>query len=240
MANKDSLLAITSVHSLTYLCLNHCCHDRYKDDPYDRIWTLFDQVAGGVDNFTHISNPNISNSSNGEDPDRPPLVVMQDAWVGYNSSILTTLLNTEDEGHQPLGQMYIATYFQELDENASATNVRGMTFYLNNQSIKSFNTSDKALEIIYTKADVKDTTLNLSFVQAEWSQLNPILNAFELYLILNYSDVITSPEDGEFILYLITSISCSICLPVCLLYAMACEFMQLMLNYVIHNSTHYI
>jgi hypothetical protein len=113
---------------------------------------------------------------------------MEDAWVSPNSVLSVTIPAS--------GPVYIAAYFQELDANASAINVRGMTFYLNNNQIQSFNSSDKPSEII-TTADVNGLTVNMSLVQTKWSSLRPILNAYELYSIGVFNSSRTADEDGE-------------------------------------------
>ncbi|CAM6091586.1 unnamed protein product [Calypogeia fissa] len=152
---------------------------RYPDDPYDRVWS----VAGSADNATHMSNPNISGSSNSfaQDPDRPPLVVMQTGWVYYESDILWI----EYSFTSPLGLAYTAAYFQELDGNASASNVRGMNYMLNGDFIESFNSSNQPKEV-YAIHNITDTVFNLSLVQTNWSHLQPILNAYELYGVFEY------------------------------------------------------
>ncbi|CAM6092081.1 unnamed protein product [Calypogeia fissa] len=161
---------------------------RYPDDTYDRVWQLF----GSTDNATLISNRNISGSSSSfaEDPDRPPLVVMQDAWVYYNSNILWVTIPFLS----PVGLVYTAAYFQELDGNASATKVRGMTYYLNDNFIENFNSSDEPLEV-KTTGILTDSIVNMSFVKQNWSDLKPILNAYELYTMSTLNISTTAAED---------------------------------------------
>jgi hypothetical protein len=163
---------------------------RYPGDTYDRVWELL----GGPVPWTDISNTHIlASNSFAQDPDRPPLVVMQDAWVSYGRNTLGLYVPSNTNW----GPVYIAAYFQELDGNASATNVRGMDFYLNGDFTgQSFNSSDQPLEI-HKISDIQDTTVNISFKQARWSHLPPILNAFELYSISDYNSSTTSDGDGE-------------------------------------------
>ncbi|CAM6085416.1 unnamed protein product [Calypogeia fissa] len=151
---------------------------RYPDDVYDRVWSLL----GRTDNATHIRNPNISDSSNScaQAPDRPPNVVMQDGWVYYDSNVLWVFYPFT----APVGPVHTTAYFQELDGNATATNVRGMEYFLNGNFIESFNSSAKPLEVHATQ-NITDSFVNMSFLQTNWSHLRPILNAFEIYQVLS-------------------------------------------------------
>ncbi|CAM6085408.1 unnamed protein product [Calypogeia fissa] len=162
---------------------------RYPDDAYDRVWYL----PGSNDNATHLSNRSaISGSSNSfaEDPDRPPLVVMETGWIYYPQNILWV----SDGFTSPLGISYSAAYVQELDGNASATNVRGMNFVLNGDFIETFNSSDKPKEV-YAVHNITDPIYNMSLVQTNWSLLVPILNAYEVYQMYTYDYSATADSD---------------------------------------------
>ncbi|CAM6084008.1 unnamed protein product [Calypogeia fissa] len=165
---------------------------RYPNDPYDRLWNIF--LPGNSGNYTVLSNPSIlgstlNSSSNSQDPDQPPPVVMQSAWVPNDSDIFSVTQYFRPEW------AYIAAYFLELDNNASATNVRGMDFYLDGDHIQTFNISDNPLEIHTSYYVGNLNTVNMSFVSASWSSLRPLLNAYELYYIEPYDSNATFAED---------------------------------------------
>jgi hypothetical protein len=120
---------------------------------------------------------------------------MQTAWIQLDPNSSSLWVNY---GYfsPPFGPAYIAAYFQNLEGNDSATGVRGMDYYLNGRFIESFNTSDKPLEI-HGIVNIQDFNLNFSFVQANWSHLRPILNAYEIYSKYSYDGSATLDEDGE-------------------------------------------
>ncbi|CAM6088870.1 unnamed protein product [Calypogeia fissa] len=159
---------------------------RYPDDTYDRIWTGF----GPRDNSTHISNPNISTATTLE---RPPKKVMETAGIYYNSDVFWFLAFSNDGS--PIGSIAVYSYFQELDGNASATNVRGMEFKVNNYNIDTFNSSDEAYEVRSCILDVYEDFVNISIQKTPWSNLKPMLNAFEIYFVYSWDQSATSSED---------------------------------------------
>ncbi|CAM6099709.1 unnamed protein product [Calypogeia fissa] len=164
---------------------------RYPNDTYDRVWTLF----GHEDHFPTINASNVLGSppSYSLDPDRPPSVVMEDAWVSPGSNLTFEIDKHRFNGQLGPQPLYIAAYFQEL--NASATNVRGMDFYLNDIYIQSFNNSNTPREI-FTTRNVSESSVSLSFVQENWSSLGPILNAYEVYQAYgSWSTSKTSSDD---------------------------------------------
>ncbi|CAM6085412.1 unnamed protein product [Calypogeia fissa] len=157
--------------------------------PTTGVWSLF----GSGDTGTHLSNRSaISGSSNSfaEDPDRPPLVVMETGWIYYNQDILWLTMGFTS----PLGKSYSAAYVQELGGNASATNVRGMNFALNGDFIETFNSSDKPKEV-YAVHNVMYPIYSMSLLQTNWSHLVPILNAFEVYQMTTYDYSATADSD---------------------------------------------
>lgn len=166
-------------------------HRRYPEDAYDRLWDWPEPQV----NYTTIINSSISNSPNSfaEAPDRPPVFLMEDALVKNDSDsdsdirLVLPLSNT---------LIYAAAYFQELDGNASATNVRGMHYYWNSDHIQTFNVSNNPLEI-QSVYNLTTSGLNVTFVQAGWSRLRPMLNALEFYYLGTLKTSATAAQDGE-------------------------------------------
>ncbi|CAM6118487.1 unnamed protein product [Calypogeia fissa] len=165
---------------------------RYPNDTCDRIWTLF----GLDDHFPTISASNVLGSSPAYtfDPDRPPSVVTEDAWVSPGSNLTIEIDTDRFNGQLGTQQFYVAAYFQEL--NASAGNSRGMDFYLNDLYIGSFNSVNYTPLEISTVGDVLKSSVNISFLQSRQSSLGPSLNAYEVYQFYgSWSTNKTSPDD---------------------------------------------
>ncbi|CAM6113119.1 unnamed protein product [Calypogeia fissa] len=162
---------------------------RYPADPFDHMWT----VPYLPDfNVTSINNTKLASSSNYSAlPDQPPLSVMEDAWVDNNANGIVLLNITTTT---KIGKFYSAAYFQELDVNASATDARGMDYYINGLLIQSFNVSNAPLEI-YLTPDIKADYLDIAFTKAAWSSLPPTLNAYELYILMPFNISATFVDD---------------------------------------------
>ncbi|CAM6088871.1 unnamed protein product [Calypogeia fissa] len=157
---------------------------RYPDDPYDRIWT-----GVRLDANYRISNPNISTATTLE---RPPKKVMENAGIyNYDNFDFVAIGNSSSS----IGSIAVYSYFQELDGNASATNVRGMEFKVNNYNIDTFNSSDEAYEVRSCILDVYEDFVNISIQKTPWSNLKPMLNAFEIYFVYSWDQSATSSED---------------------------------------------
>ncbi|CAM6092671.1 unnamed protein product [Calypogeia fissa] len=160
---------------------------RYPNDAYDRIWRL-KSVDSSISNPRTVS----SNTSYAQIFNRPPLVVMQDACT---ADIIRITMPNVLENLARSDPFYIATYFQDLDGNASATNVRGMDYYVNNMYMESFNISASPSQNIQRVIPDDKYWLNVTFVQGNWSALKPSLNAMELYTIMIWDTTRTAPED---------------------------------------------
>ncbi|CAM6129476.1 unnamed protein product [Calypogeia fissa] len=176
---------------------------RYQDDLYDRIWSVF----GPGDTFNSISNSSISSLPNtyGQDPDRPPQVVMETAW--YDSNNITVTFDGLNPG-TGVG-LYIAAYFLELNNTVSATNFREMNLYVDGNFIKSFNSSDTPLEIIYITDPQHADNLAISIQRADSSPLGPILNAYEVSSVVPYYQGATDPQDASNLLVLQSALNLS-------------------------------
>lgn len=118
---------------------------------------------------------------------------METAWINYDLDVFTV----EIPFTSPLGPVFGNAFFQELDGNASATNVRGMDYYMDGVFIESFNSSaDKPYEV-YATADIQGLLYNITIVRSRWSNLVPMLNALEMYSKLSFNSSTTSEDDRE-------------------------------------------
>lgn len=154
---------------------------------YDRLWYSPDFNATTIRNTSDL--PQDSNLT----PERPPLDVMQDASVyyGYNYYTLTVTFNG-----RPIGPIAVYSYFQEVDGNASATNMRSMDYYLNDVRIDSFTLSvTDPYEVRSCVLTVSDTYINMSLYNT--SILPAIINAVEIYFVYDWNVTTTSEVDGK-------------------------------------------
>ncbi|XP_044479466.1 putative leucine-rich repeat receptor-like protein kinase At2g19210 [Mangifera indica] len=126
---------------------------RYRDDPFDRIWTPYNSNSWVV-----ISSSQPVDSS--DDIYRPPSAVMRTAVAPANIS--NSLQFSWDRSNNISG-FYVYFHFAEFQ-------------------------STKAIEA---------ETIDFSIIRTENSSLPPILNAFEVYAVKEFSQFLTNQQDVD-------------------------------------------
>ncbi|XP_044485430.1 putative leucine-rich repeat receptor-like protein kinase At2g19210 [Mangifera indica] len=162
---------------------------RYRDDPFDRIWTPYNSNSWVV-----ISSSQPIDSS-GTDY-KPPSAVMKTAVVPANIS--NSLQFSWDRSNNISG-FYVYFYFAEVQGNR-LNQTREQAIYLNgnlwnNPSViyvyNLFATTFRS-----TRA-MEAETIDFSINKTENSSLPPILNAFEAYAVKEFSQFPTNQQDVD-------------------------------------------
>lgn len=157
---------------------------RSPDDEYDRIWT----APGEWDKLQSL---NTTSTSPNALKEKPPDTVMRDAWyTTKNINYWHTY-----SGVESVGQVATYSYFQEIEANS--TSVRGMQYFINDLLIDTFNlTSAQPYEVSSCILDVYDrNNVTIKLTRDATSELNPILNAFEIYLVHDWNESSTVIKD---------------------------------------------
>lgn len=158
-------------------------HDRYPDDVYDRIWT-----AGYGSDMKQINTTLTINSSN---PFEPPQAVLRTAYTPIDANEpLDDLPVFSDSTDKVSAYLHFAE-FQSLQPN----DTREFDILLD-ENIITAAYSPKMLisDTIYNKSPMQGFKLKL--VKTKRSTLPPILNAFEIYIVMELSYSETNPDDG--------------------------------------------
>ncbi|BFI24229.1 hypothetical protein MPTK2_1g09580 [Marchantia polymorpha subsp. ruderalis] len=173
---------------------------RYPDDPYDRFWNFDGNVGNNYCPSTlRASDPDLvlpQLSGN-----RVPRKVMQDACVGTESQPNMLLVISFPETVQ---LFYNIIYFQEIDDNANATNanatnVRGIRVQMDFGNFKAtdFNLTGEGIQISSSSFNLSSTGFSATLSKLPESRLLPLVNAAESYLMINVSSNSTDANDAS-------------------------------------------
>lgn len=177
---------------------------RYKDDVYDRIWSPYN-----CNNCKSISNSlKVFYES---DYDIPSTVMQTAAVPADDSNSLQFSFNSTN----PSFQYYVNFYFAEL-ERFPSNQTRKVDIFFNGR--KWLDGSDDSITYLvgygyhHTLAKGEDN-IDLSINQIGNSTLPPILNAFEIYRLQEFQQLLTNQKDGliflHTIVFLFVLFSCS-------------------------------
>lgn len=162
---------------------------RYKDDVYDRIWDPPVPIRG----WTTI---NTSEKVSVDDPlfFQPAPAVMNTAATPSNESAPMAFF------WQPpdlTTAFFVYMYFAEL-KVLGANESREFDVFLNGKRWHNESLSPRYLKelVFFSTAPLTGGNYQISFVRTPNSTLPPILNALEVYRVLNFSQSETSGEDG--------------------------------------------
>ncbi|KAG6543479.1 hypothetical protein Mapa_015149 [Marchantia paleacea] len=168
---------------------------RYPDDPYDRIW----------DPYTNVGSIFCPGTLNASRPDtlishlsgnRVPRKVMQDACVGTaNQPNISFSLNFP----ATVQVFYGILYFQEIDDNATATNIRTIRVQVNFNTFEpnDFNVTRSVNQEHSASFNLSTSVFSATLSIAPGSQLPPIANAAEYYFMNNVSSSSTDANDAS-------------------------------------------
>uniref|UniRef100_A0A9I9D4M7 non-specific serine/threonine protein kinase n=1 Tax=Cucumis melo TaxID=3656 RepID=A0A9I9D4M7_CUCME len=161
---------------------------RYKDDVYDRIWDPPVPIRG----WTTI---NTSEKVSVDDPlfFQPAPAVMNTAATPSNESAPMAFF------WQPpdlTTAFFVYMYFAEL-KVLGANESREFDVFLNGKRWHNESLSPRYLKelVFFSTAPLTGGNYQISFVRTPNSTLPPILNALEVYRVLNFSQSETSGED---------------------------------------------
>ncbi|BBM97352.1 hypothetical protein MPTK1_1g05080 [Marchantia polymorpha subsp. ruderalis] len=168
---------------------------RYPDDPYDRFWQpygdLGSKLCPGTLNSSHpnLVLPQLSGN-------RVPRKVMQDACVG-----------TESQPNIEFSLSFSATvqifygiiYFQEIDDNATATNVRGIRVQVDFSDFEEWdvNATREVNQDSSTSFNLSNSAFSATLSRLPESRLLPLANAAEYYFRNNVSSNSTDANDAS-------------------------------------------
>lgn len=175
---------------------------RYPDDLQDRLW------ASDPKNLSikSIANNNAIIDNRLYYDTEAPISVLQSAW----SDSRITLLQEYDPSQttSAVQLYYVLLYFVEIAETNS-TDVREVMVYLDKDPLKvnplrvnrsTYSTFQFGLPLLLQATQA--LTINLTIVPSEDSTLGAILNAVEIYSLINFTyDQVTSTVDGTAFLY---------------------------------------
>ncbi|KAL4355723.1 hypothetical protein S245_028764 [Arachis hypogaea] len=171
-------LDLGSITNLTY---------RYKDDVYDRLW---DPV--NLKQWKQLSST-LTNDELSQNHYKPPAVVMSTAAAPANSSASLDLMwepNNVDE------QYYVYMHFNEIQKLA-ANQTRSFNITMNGKFwFGPLVPAYQSTTTIYSPSAVTGATnYTVSLFQTEKSSLPPIVNAIEIYLVKDFSQLETHQDD---------------------------------------------
>ncbi|XP_031268682.1 putative leucine-rich repeat receptor-like protein kinase At2g19210 [Pistacia vera] len=157
---------------------------RYRDDPFDRIWTPYNKHS-----WVPISNSRSVDSS--ATSYRPPSTVMRTAVIPENGS---SPLQFSWERPNTTSGFYAYFYFAEVQEHL-ANQTREQTIYLNGDLWIKPNVFYLSTTIIYCNSPIGTENIDFSIIKTGNSTLPPIFNAFEVYEVKEFPQLLTDQQD---------------------------------------------
>jgi len=159
---------------------------RYKDDVYDRYWRY-----GNINNWTQLS-VSISADNITQNVYKPPAIVMSTAVTPPNVSA-PLVINLEANETE---QFYVYMYFMEIQ--ALTRNQTRQFNIMKNGELWFPNWSPRYLhvDIIHSTSAISGKKLNFSLERTENSTLPPIINAIEIYRVIDLQKPETFQGDG--------------------------------------------
>ena len=167
-----------------------CTNSRYKDDVYDRIWYYSSEYG--------FKRPDISRGNASlliRNSYELPTIVMSTAVTSVTPS---TPLDFSWEADNVNDQYYLYMHFKEV-EKLAANETRSFNITLNDKFwydnvTPSISTSTTAYS---TKPLTGATKYQVYLFKTENSTLPPILNAYEVYKVKDFSQSETQQDDGK-------------------------------------------
>lgn len=130
-----------------------------------------------------------------------PSKVLSTASTVTNASAPMELFSWEDPDES--NQYYVYMYFAEL-QVLKANQSRLFKIYLNDKIWLSENVNVKYLEqnVVYSTGPLTGRkTYTFKFIMSEGSTLPPILNAYEVYKVMDSMQLTTKQEEGNIYTY---------------------------------------
>jgi len=163
---------------------------RYKDDVFDRIW--YSQLFNN--NWARLST-SLHNDDLLQNNFEPPAIVMSSALTPVNAGDPLELQWNAGNGND---QYYLYMYFNEV-ENLAPNETRAFNITVNDEFwygpvIPIYR---KVKTIFSTTPLTGGRSYLVSLSKIEKSTLPPILNAFEVYKVKDFSQPETEQDDGK-------------------------------------------
>lgn len=161
---------------------------RYPDDVHDRTWIPFSS-----EEFKIINNTVITTFSN---PYDPPKAVISTAAIPTNASSPLTISWTTSN---PEDQIYIYIHFLEL-QGLRANDTRIFDIVMNGIiTSPAYSPTDSVLDTVYNKKPLRcnDSVCSLELRKTPDSTLPPLINAMEIFTVLEFPETATYEDDGR-------------------------------------------
>jgi hypothetical protein len=174
---------------------------RYKDDVYDRIWSPYTNISfpyyllEGDWRRLNTSLNNVSLSS--ENPYNPPAIVMSTAVTPINVS---APLNFIWRANNVTDKYFFEIYLYDF-EAREANETREFNIKVNDILFVGPRVLNREVRLfvggLISLPLHGDTLYEISLSKTENSTLPPILNAIELYKVIDFSQLETQQDDGN-------------------------------------------
>lgn len=167
---------------------------RYPNDAYDRIWTNF------PDELWEDLSVSPTVKSIAQNAYQIPFDALKTAVTQVNETELSIGCSTSR--YLSTNQFYLYLHFAEIEE-LQPDELRAFDIYINEErwfeyAVPKYLRS----KTIYSINPINETSIDVRLQKAENSTLPPLLNAFEVYVVLELPEAETYEQDGTPFLYL--------------------------------------
>lgn len=164
---------------------------RYNYDVYDRFWYTYD----GLNNDWKELSTSIPTNSFVQNLFKPPEIVMSTAITPVNASA-PLIISWEPENQTDL--FYVYMHFTEIEVLAK-NQTREFYITLNGEQWYKENFSPPYLSAftIYSKSGISRKKIKFSLERTKNSTLPPIINAIEIYRLIDFQQFDTYQGDGD-------------------------------------------
>ncbi|QCE09023.1 serine/threonine-protein kinase PBS1 [Vigna unguiculata] len=162
---------------------------RYNVDVYDRFWYNY----GDNKDWKQI-NASIAADSFDQNDYRPPGIVMSTAVTPVNASAPLVI---SWEPQNPTEQYYVYMHFFEI-EVLGKNQTREFNITQNGRPwYQNLSPLPQSINTIYSRAGISGEKIEYSLEKAKSSSLPPILNAIEIYRVINFQQTDTHQGDVD-------------------------------------------
>ncbi|XP_048602603.1 probable LRR receptor-like serine/threonine-protein kinase At5g59680 isoform X2 [Brassica napus] len=187
LGNKSYSTSFGSLNLFFRIYLNQSdTYLRFPEDVYDRQWTAYFET--GWTQKTTSSDVRVSNNY------EPPKAALKTAATPTNTSEPLTIDWSSDN---PEDQYYLYTHFAEIQE-LQANETREFNMFWNGEKYYGPLVPDKReINTIYggTPETCKGVTCSLQLIKTNRSTLPPLLNAIEVYKVIQFPQPETDEND---------------------------------------------
>jgi len=171
---------------------------RYKDDVYDRIWLPYESSNDWARLNTSLNNDDLV-----QDRYKPAAIVMSTAVTSLNAS---APLQFHWDADNENDQYYSYLLFNEVEKLAE-NETRAFIITVNRDLLYGplIPKYQKVTTVYCRKPSTRAKRYQISLSKTENSTLPPILNAFEIYKVKEFSRSETQQEDGMLALNFLVS-----------------------------------